>query len=511
MADTSASDTFTGGTDTPFHLTELDSVRTVTDLWAGTCLDPDRTLTDRTPKDHLARHSTVFTAGGSHAREIWADTALGTRIQGSVASTGAPLELLDMCSMTCNTILGINDPWVKLKQAAYLMSEQPHYLPARIGSDLTYRIAHRILQPLERFGPPGSFVVNLRQCNGSDAVELALHAAWRAARGESGRRRLATFNGSYHGQSMVASLVGEDDPAFGSGRALLDRVDNVDQYPSPTCGDGGYLNPEALATLDALDQDGDQYFAVLIEPIQWRNSVHAIPLEFLRRLREVCTRRSICLIFDEVQNAFGYTGTVFFAETCDVCPDIIATGKALTSGHGALGIVVARSKYKEVEAPFGSKTNAGEMLSLVAVDAVLDRLTGMLPNEVSSVPTWLPHGMAADLNNGLLTSGYPRLVGLVDELLTELQVRYPGLVGQATGLGLVRGLLMLDNAGQPSGPMAAKVSEVGLRHGIYVRRAGAAVYLKPSLATTAADIELAMERLSTTFDEIKTVSSGERA
>jgi 4-aminobutyrate aminotransferase-like enzyme len=505
MAETRASAPAAGGADDPFHLTALDAVAEATSHWATTCLDPGRDLTDRTPADHLSRHGVVFTSGGSHAREIWAETALGTRIQGSRASTDTPIELLDLCSMTCNTILGVNDPWVKLKQAAYLLSEQPHHLPARIASDLTYRVAHRILERLDRFGSPGSFVINLRQCNGSDAVELALHAAWRAARAEPGRRRLVTFEGSYHGESIIASLVCKEDRAVGLGRALLDRVDNVDHHPSPTCGDGGYLSPEALATLDALDRDGDQYFAVLIEPIQWRNSVHAVPLEFLRRLREVCTRRSICLIFDEVQNAFGYTGSIFFAETSGVCPDIIATGKALTSGHGALGIVVARAAYRDIEAPFGSKTNAGEMLSLVAVDAVMDRLTGVLPSERDSLPPWLPPGLAADLKTGLLATAYPRVVGRVDDLERRLRLRYPTLIGPSTGIGLVRGLCLLDGAGQPSGPLAAEVSEAGLRHGVYVRRAGAAVYLKPSLATSASDVDLGVDRLSATFDEVLAV------
>lgn len=482
-----------------FHLSSIDRLLHGCRAFDGNYLDPQRPLTDGTPRQHLASNADLFTAGGSLARDFWADHALGARIQGSLVHAEIPMDMVDLCSMTCNTVLGINDPWVKLRQAAFLLSAHPHYLPARIGSDLTYRVAHRILDRLNNFGSPGDFVINMRQCNGSDAVELALHAAWRAARDAPRKRTLATFRGSYHGESVIASLICEDDPAFGAGRALIDRVDNVVRFQSPRCNDGGYLSPEDLATLDTLERDGDQFFAVIIEPIQWRNSVHTVPLEFLRRLRDVCTRKAICLIFDEVQNAFGYTGTIFFAENCDVCPDIIATGKALTSGHGALAIVVARKEYGDVEPPFGSKTNAGDMLSFVAVDAVMDRLVGIQSDELAALPPWLPRGLVEDLRAGLLTSTYPHVVGMLDGLLCDIRDRFPSLVGAATGIGLIRGLTIYGEDGRPSGQTAARIADIGLRHGVYVRRAGHAVYLKPCLTTTTDDFELAADRLSETL------------
>lgn len=487
---------------TPFHLLSLESVQKVGGQLGGTCLDPEDGLTDLSPQQHLASNATLFTRGGSLARDFWADKALGSRVQGRLAN-GQDMEMIDLCSMTCNTILGTNDPWVKLRQAAFLLSDHPHYLPARIGSDLFYRVAHRILDRLSRFGGPDDFVINLRQCNGSDAVELALHAAWGAARDTPSRRKLATFRGGYHGESVIASLIAEDDPAFGAGRALVDRVDNVATFPSPICTDGGYLSPEALNTLDELERNGDEYFAVIIEPIQWRNSVHPVPLDFLRRLREVCTRKSICLVFDEVQNAFGYTGTVFFAENSDVCPDVMATGKALTSGHGALAIVVARREYSTVEPPFGSKTNSGDMLSFVAVDAVLDRLTGMFPEEHAQLPSWLPPDLVGELEEGLLLTSYPRVVRLLDDFIADLQAHNPSFVGPASGLGLVRGVSIMGKDGQPSGELAGAVADLGLKHGVYVRRAGHALYFKPSLSTTFEDLEVAGARLAATLKEVE--------
>ncbi len=496
---------------TPFHISSLEAARLVAAEFEGSCLAPDRPITSLTPKEHVASNSAIFTSGGSWPRELWADTALGAKIHGSVAETETPIDLLDLCSMTCNTVLGINDPWVKLKQTAFLLSSHPHFLPVRIGCDLYYRVARRILRCFDKFGEPGDFVINLRQCNGSDAVELALHAAWKAAANSPARRKLAAFRGSYHGESMIASLISEHQPAHGSGRALLEQVDNVTLFPSPECGDGGYLTAEALETLSTLERDGDQYFAVIIEPIQWRNSVHTVPLEFLRRLRDVCTRKSICLIFDEVQNAFGYTGTIWFAQRCDVCPDIMATGKALTSGHGALAILVAKKAYREIEGPFGSKTNSGDMLSFVAVDAVLDRLLGMDPEEAKALPAWLPPGLATDLRTGLLSTAYPRVVEMLDDMLKDFQRLFPSLIGPSTGMGLIRGLVMLEANGEPSGRLAAKVDQICLRHGVYIRRAGAAVYIKPCLAISASDFETARVRLRSVFEELLQFRNEERS
>src|ERR1041384_4476234 len=446
----------------------------------ATRLEADRT-------EQLNSNATLF-SGGSAPRDVWAESGLGATIDASVVATGSPLSLIDLCSMTANTILGINDPWVKLKQAAYLLSWRPHYLTARIGCDLYYRVARRILRCFDKFGEPGDFVINLRQCNGSDVVELALHAAWKAAYQYPARRKLAAFRGSYHGENLTANWVSEHQP----GRLLAERPDNVVFFPTPLVDAAGELTEDAVATLSTLERDGDRYFAAIIEPIQWRNSVHTVPFEFLRRLRDVCTRKSICLIFDEMQNAFGYTGTISFAENCRVCPDITAISKALTSGHGSLAIIVAKKAYREIEGPFGAKSNSGNMLPLVAVDAVLDRLLGMDPEKAKALPAWLPLSLAAELQTGLLTTAYPRAVAMIDEMLAELQRRFPSLIGASKGMGLVRGLVMLGSDGQPSVRLAIAASKVCLIHGVYVRQADTAILIKPCMVLTQAEVDAAL-------------------
>jgi 4-aminobutyrate aminotransferase-like enzyme len=479
-----------------FHLGDLPAVKAVTEQLEGTCLDSTWPRLASSRSEQFESNATLF-SGGSAPRDVWAESGLGATIDASVVATGSPLSLIDLCSMTANTILGINDPWVKLKQAAYLLSSRPHYLTARMGYDLPYRIAHRVLACFRQFGEPGDFLVNIRQCNGSDAIELALHAAWKAASSPA-RRKLATFRGSYHGENLTANWVSEHQP----GSLLAEGPENVVFFATPQVDEAGELTEPSIAALEVLEQTGDTYFAVIIEPIQWRNSVHVVPVEFLRRLRNICTRKSICLIFDEMQNAFGYTGTISYAENCGICPDVSAISKALTSGHGSLAIIVARRAYREIESPFGAKSNSGNMLALVAVDAVLDRLLGMDPKEAEALPTWLPSGLAAELHTGLLSSAYPRAVALIDDVLTELRQRFPSLIGMPKGLGLVRGLVILEADGRPSVRLAVAAAKVCLRYGVYVRQADTAVLVKPCLVLTRAEAEAALVALSRTFEEV---------
>jgi 4-aminobutyrate aminotransferase-like enzyme len=483
----------------PFHVSTLAAVQPLVNAFSGTCLDSTYSRSAGSSTPDFQRDSALFTVG-SAPRDVLAYSGLGATIHARTAD--GVTELIDLCSMTENTILGINDPWVKLKQTSYLLSSHPHYVTIRLGCDLYYRVANRILGCFEKISSKGEYVINLRECTGSGGVELALHAAWKAAANSPGRRKLASFKGSFHGSNLGCVLASDHQPHRGSGRVLVETADNVDFFPIPRVNEIGELTEDALATLSTLERDGDQYFAVIIEPIPWRNSVHVVPTLFLQRLREVCTRKSICLIFDELQNGFGFTGTICFSEICGVCPDITVMGKGLTSGHGVLAIMVAKRAFKELESPFGFKSNSGNMLSLVAVDAVLDRLLGMDPKEAEALPTWLPPGLATELQTGLLTTTYPRAVALIDEMLAELQRRFPSLIGASKGMGLFRGLVMLGSDGQPSDLLAAQVAKVCMNHGVHVRQADTAILIKPCIVLSRAEVDAALVGLSRTFEDV---------
>jgi 4-aminobutyrate aminotransferase-like enzyme len=410
-------------------------------------------------------------------------------------------ELLDLCSLTENAVLGINDPWVKLRQLSYVLSERPHYVTVRFGCDLYYRVADRLSEHFASV-TGSDRVLNIRECTASGAIELALHASWKAAAADPGRRRLASFKGAFHGSNLGGILASDHQPDRGSGRVLVERADNVVQYPMPQVGADGELDAATLDTLDTLDRDGDQYFAVVLEPIPWRNAVHVVPTEFLRRLRTICTERSICLIFDEVQTGFGFTGAISYGEVCGVHPDISVFGKGLTSGHGTLALMVTAPAFGVVESPFGFKSNSANMLSLVAVDAVLDRLLGLDADDRQHLPDWLPPALVEELSGGLLETRYPQTVALVDAMLEDLGRQRPAVLGPPTGLGLMRGLTVRGADGLPSPARAGEVAKVCLSHGVHVRQASTAIFLKPTLAITPSEIDRAGELLLRAVDEV---------
>jgi adenosylmethionine-8-amino-7-oxononanoate aminotransferase len=490
-----------GETTDSFHLLDLDPIASFASAFGGSCLDPAQAVTEGAPADLIAMNPLLFTVGGSWPRDVWINDGLGATLRGTVVDTGAPLELIDLCTIL--TVLGSNDPWVKLRQLSYLLSPAPHHVTIRMGCDMYYRVARRLLACFDQGDEPGDLVLNMRQCNGSDAVELALHAAWNAAKGSPGRRRLATFEGSYHGENLTASLISDHQPQHGSGRLLVERSDAVTSFASPRTDDDGELDPEARRTLEDLEEHGDEYVAVIIEPIQWRNAVHEVPTEFLRRLRDVCTRHSICLIFDEIHNGFGYTGTISYAEVCGVRPDVAVLSKGLTSGHGSLAVIVARRAFSEIDGTFAGKSNAADMLALVAIDAVLDRLLGLDDGDLDGIPPWLPEGLSSELRTGLLSTAYPRTVALVDSIFDDLRKAHPGIVGPSTGRGLVRGLVILDEHGRPSAELAAEVAMSSLAEGVYVRQADVALFVKPSLVLTPAEADAAREALSRTLAGIE--------
>ena len=479
-----------------FHILSLSAVQPLVTAFSKTCLDNNLI---KSRSIDFAKNSALFTVD-SVPRNISAFSGLGATIDATTENGAA--QLVDLCSMTENTILGLNDPWVKLKQISYLLSMRPHYMTIRLGCDLYYRVAQRILRCFEKVSNKNDYVINMRECTNSGAIDLAFHVALKAAENSPKRRKLASFKGSFHGSNLGPILASDHQPPNAQGRIFVEKADNVEFFPIPQVNQEGELTESAMNTLSILERTGDLYFAVILEPIQWRNVVHVVPTLFLKRLREICTQKSICLIFDEVQNCFGYTGTICFSEICGVCPDISVLGKGLTSGHGALSIMVAKQAFKEHESPFGFKSNSGNMLSLVAVDAVLDRLLGLEPEEAEMLPKWLPSKLVTELQNGLLSTTFPSTVMLIDELFAELQRQFPSLIGASKGIGLLRGLIILGADGKPSFRLAAEAVKISMKYGVHFRQADTAIFIKPCIVITKAEVDKALISLSRTFKEL---------
>jgi beta-alanine--pyruvate transaminase len=182
--------------------------------------------------------------------------------------------------------------------------------------------------------------------SGSEAVDTALKIAlaWHKARGEGGRFRLIGRARGYHGVGFGGISVGgmvANRKAFAG--ALLPGVDHLPHthdlahmaFSRGQPAWGAHLADE----LERLVQlhDAATIAAVIVEPMQGSAGVIVPPFGYLERLRELCTRHGILLIFDEVITGFGRIGTLFSADRFGVVPDIVTFAKGITSGVVPLG------------------------------------------------------------------------------------------------------------------------------------------------------------------------------
>ena len=225
--------------------------------------------------------------------------------------------------------------------------------------------------------------------SGSEACDTALKVAlgFHKARGEAGRFRLIGRMKGYHGVGFGGISVGgmpANRKAFAS--ALLPGVDhlphthNLDEMAfSRGQPDWGAHLADELESLVQL-HDASTIAAVIVEPMQGSAGVIVPPVGYLERLRELCTKHGILLIFDEVITGFGRIGGAFSAERLGVVPDIMTFAKGVTSGMVPLGgVLVKREIYDAyMQGPehmvefFHGYTYSGHPLACAAGLAALD-------------------------------------------------------------------------------------------------------------------------------------------
>jgi beta-alanine--pyruvate transaminase len=193
-------------------------------------------------------------------------------------------------------------------------------------------------------------------CNsGSEAVDTALKIAlaYHHVRGEGARTRLIGRERGYHGVGFGGISVGgivNNRKFFGS---LLTGVDHLPatysrEHQAFTKGEpewGGHLADD-LQRIIAL-HDASTIAAIIVEPMAGSTGVLPPPKGYLERLRAICDRHGILLIFDEVITGFGRLGHPFAAERYGVTPDLITFAKGITSGSVPMGGVIARQHVYE--------------------------------------------------------------------------------------------------------------------------------------------------------------------
>ncbi len=186
--------------------------------------------------------------------------------------------------------------------------------------------------------------------SGSEAVETALKIAlaYHKLNGEGGRTRLIGRERAYHGVNFGGVSVGgmvNNRKMYGT---LLGGVDHLPHTHLPELNSFVKGQPQHGVNLaDDLERicalhDPSTIAAVIVEPIAGSTGVLIPPKGYLQRLRKICDKHGIILIFDEVITGFGRMGTNFAADYYNVTPDLITCAKGLTNGVIPMGAVLVK-------------------------------------------------------------------------------------------------------------------------------------------------------------------------
>ncbi|HYD80220.1 MAG TPA: aspartate aminotransferase family protein [Paucimonas sp.] len=354
----------------------------------------------------------------------------------------------------------------KIVKAVQDMVARLDYAPAfQMGHPAAFDLAARLMEYTgQRFGHV--FYTN----SGSEAVDTALKIAlaYHKARGEASRTRLIGRERGYHGVGFGGMSVGglpNNRKAFG---ALLPGVDHLPHTHNLEKNAFSRGEPEYGAHLaDELERivalhDASTIAAVIVEPVAGSAGVLIPPKGYLKRLREICSKHGILLIFDEVITGFGRLTTPFAFDYFDVEPDMVTTAKGLTNGVVPMGAVFSKKHIYDafMDGPAGIElfhgyTYSGHPLACAAGLASLEvfQEEGIVEHAASLKDYW------ADAVHSL--KGLPHVIDL-------------------RTIGLVAAIELASIPGKP-GARAFSAFKRAFADGILVRTTGDIIALSPPL------------------------------
>jgi adenosylmethionine-8-amino-7-oxononanoate aminotransferase len=296
--------------------------------------------------------------------------------------------------------------------------------------------------------------------NGSTANEIALKMAfqWWQHRGETQRTQFVYMDMSYHGDTLGSVSVGGIDLFHTLYRPLL--------FDGLKAASGDAEDLERI-----LDEHGDTVAAVIMEPlVQGAAGMLLHPEGYLRNVRELCDRRGVLLICDEVATGFGRTGTMFACEQEGVVPDFLCVAKGLTGGYLPLAATITTERiyegflgeHAEFKTFFHGHTYTGNPLACAAALATLEVFE----------------------REDVIASIQPK-IALLAELLEE-HIAPLGVVREIRRCGLMCGI---ELAGYPlAARMGHRVTLAARARGAIVRPLGDVIVIMPPLAIGPEDL-----------------------
>jgi len=238
----------------------------------------------------------------------------------------------------------------KIVQAIQAQAAEMDFAPPfNMGHPKAFELAERVVEIMPK-GLDRIFFTN----SGSESVETALKMAiaYHRVRGEGQRTRLIGRERGYHGVNFGGISVGgmvANRKMFGTLLAGVDHIrhthDSRNLFSRGQPAHGAELADD-LERLIAL-HDASTIAAVIVEPVAGSTGVLIPPKGYLQRLREICDKHGILLIFDEVITGFGRVGSPFAASHFGVTPDLMTLAKGLTNGAVPMGAVAVKREIHD--------------------------------------------------------------------------------------------------------------------------------------------------------------------
>ena len=273
---------------------------------------------------------------------------------------------------------------------------------------------------------------------GAEALENAV----KIARAATGRTGIITFDGAFHGRTMMTlAMTGKVLPYKNDFGPMPGDVFRA-PFPNPLHGISEEASLNAIRTLFKTDIAPHRTAAIVIEPVQGEGGFYIASPDYLKALRALCDEHGILLIADEVQSGFARTGKLFALEHSDIEADILTTAKSLANGM-PLSAVVGTAKVMDASGPNSlGGTYSGNPLSCAAALAVIEVI---------------------EEENILERS--EQMGKMLAERFAVWEERFPA-VAQGRQLGAMAAFELLDSDGKPdaqmTGALCAKAREKGL-------------------------------------------------
>ncbi len=304
-----------------------------------------------------------------------------------------------------------------------------------------------------------TFADSIFFCNsGAEAIECCIKTVrkYHDATGNPDKFRIITFEGAFHGRTLAAIWASKRDPLIQDG--FGPPVDGFDNVP--------------FGDLEAVKNAiTDETAAILVEPIQGDGGIRPTSQEFLEGLREIADEHGLLLCFDEIQCGMGRTGKLFAHELYGVEPDILASAKGIGGGFPLGACLVSQKAAVGMTLGTHGSTYGGNPLAMAVGNAVF--------NEVSQ----------AEFLENVVNMG-----DILKGKLEELAEKYPNVIKEVRGVGLLLGLQTVVNNKE----FSAKAEG----HGLLVPCASDnVVRLLPPLIIDESHINEAIESLSKTCEE----------